>query len=129
MSKRNSYKVHKKDSIEDAIDKNETLTRRLNKLERENKKLKSENKTLQNAWHKTEEYLVAISENKSIKTIFDEIDTKTSLRKVRKKCPNSSCGSKTLNKRIYDGYSVLSCLMCGYRNRVNERGSSDIKED
>lgn len=123
MSKRNGLKANKQDTLEDVIDKNDMLSRRLTKLERENKKLKSENKTLQNAWHKTEEYLVAISENKTIKTIFEEIDTKTNLKKVRKNCPNTDCANKTLNKRIYDGYSVLSCFVCGYRNRVNEKGS------
>ena len=119
--KRRSYKVYKKDSIKEAIGKNDVLLKRLEKLERENKKLKSENKTLQDAWHKTEEYLVAISEGKTIGKIFEEIDTQTNLRKIKKSCPNSKCGGKTLNKRQYEGYHVLSCMRCGYRNRVNER--------
>lgn len=129
MRKRNTYRVHKKDSIEDAIEKNEALIRRLDSLERENKKLKSQNKTLNNAWQKTEEYLVAISDKKDIDEIFEEIDTKTNLRKIRKKCPDSKCGGKTMNKRKYDGYYILSCTKCGYRNKVNEKRSSQIKED
>lgn len=122
MARKNIYKVSKKDSIEKAIEKNEALIAKLNRLEKENKRLRSENRTLQNAWQETEEYLVAISEEKDIDQIFDEIDTKTELRKVRQPCPNPKCSSKTMNKRKFDGYSIVSCKKCGYRNRVDERG-------
>ncbi len=129
MGKSSNYRIHKKDSIEDAIDKNESLIRRLVRLEKELKKIKSQNRTLKDAWQKTEDYLVAISEDKKIEVIFEEIDTKTSLRKVKQECPNSECNSKMMNKRKYDGYDILSCLKCGYRNRVNEGRSSKAKKD
>jgi Zn ribbon nucleic-acid-binding protein len=125
MARRNIYKVSKKDSIETAIEKNLSLIDKIDKLMRENKKLRSENRTLKNAWQKTEEYLVAISEEKDIDEIFNEIDTKTNLRKIRKSCPNSGCSSKTMNKRKFDGYSIVSCVKCGYRNRVDERGTEE----
>jgi hypothetical protein len=124
--KKGIYRVSSKDSIEDAIDKNEKLIAKIGRLEREIKKLRSSNRTIKDIWTKTEEYLLAISEEKSLKEIFSEIDTKTSLRKVKKKCP--SCSNKQMNKRHYDGYYVISCD-CGYRNRVDERGSSKIKTD
>ena len=101
MSKRKSYRVDKEDTLPDAIYKNGLLIDRLKRLEREVKKMRSENRTLQDAWYRTEDYLVAISENKTIKEIFNEIDTKTNLRKVRKKCPNSDCGNNNLNKRMF----------------------------
>lgn len=129
MGKRHTYRIHKKDSIEEAIDKNDALIRRLEKLEKENKKLKSYNRTLKDAWQKTEDYLVAISEDKDIDEIFEEIDSKTELRKMKKSCPNSKCRNRTLNKRKFDGYHIISCLKCGYRNRVNEGRSSQIKKD
>lgn len=123
MAKRNIDKINKSDSNKTIAKKNLNLTDRIIKLERENKKLRSENRTLKNAWQKTEEYLVAISDNKKIETIFNEIDTKTNLRKIKQKCPNSDCSNNTLNRRKFDGYSVVSCVKCGYRNRVDERGS------
>ncbi len=129
MGRSNSYRIHKKDSIEDAIDKNEALIRRLYRIEKELKKVQSQNKTLKDAWQKTEDYLVAISEDKNIEAIFEEIDTKTNLRKVKQKCPNSRCNGKMMNKRKYEGYNILSCLKCGYRNRINEGRSSKAKKD
>ena len=85
MGKKNNY-----NNENNIAYKNKILVNKIKKLEREIKKLKSEKKTLQNMWQKTENYLTAISENKSIKEIFNEIDTKTDLRKIRKKCPNSN---------------------------------------
>lgn len=113
-----------KSKMIDETAKKEVLVDKIKRLEKEIKKLRSHNRTLQDAWHKTEDYLIAVSENKSIKEIFDEIDTKTSLRKIKKKCPNSKCGNNTLNKRNYGEYHIISCSRCGYRNRVNEKGSS-----
>ena len=90
----------------------------IRKLEKESQKLKKENQMLREAWTRTEEYLAAISEDKTIDEIFNEIDTKTTLRKVKKKCPN--CSSSHMHQRQYTGFKIISCSRCEYRNRMND---------
>lgn len=99
----------------------EKLERKIKRLERDKRKLQSENKTLKDAWEKTEAYLLAISSEKKIETIFDEIDHKTSLTKISKECPN--CGNKKMRKTDYNGFTIEICEAkgCGYRNRIHAR--------
>lgn len=99
-------KISKRDSIDDAIEKNDKLYRKVKRLERENKKLKSENKTLEEAWKKTEEYLIEITEG-----------TTKAIKKVRKKCPN--CSGRVMNTIKSKGIEIIMCGKCGYRNRLN----------
>jgi len=97
-----------------------SLRRIIKKLKQENKRLRSENKTLEDAWSKTESYLIAISKNKTIKEIFDELDSKTFIRTIKMKC--GKCDNKTMNKRQFNKYYLVYCGRCGYRNRVNDTG-------
>jgi len=124
-TKKNLYKVSKKDSIEEAIDKNDALLRQLIKVGAEIKKLKSQNNTLKNAWKITEEYLINISKEKSLKDISEEIEN-ARLIKIKKNCPN--CKKKGMIKHQYDGFSTISCEKCNYRNKVNEKGSSEVED-
>ena len=88
------------------------------KLKKEVKRLKSENSTLKNAWNKTESYLIAISKDKTIKEIFDELESKTFTRTIKMKC--KKCDNNTMNKRQFDNYFLVYCSKCGYRNRIND---------
>lgn len=97
------------------------LQKTIVKLRKENKRLRSENKTLVNALQTTESYILAISENKTIKQIFNELDTKTFTRKVKMTC--SKCDNGTMNKRKFDNYSLVYCSRCGFRNRIDDTGN------
>ena len=122
--KKNLYKVCESDSIYKAIDKNDALLRQLSKMDKEIKKLKSHNNTLKSAWKITEEYLVNISKEKSWKDISEEINNATFM-KIKKICPN--CKKKGMNKQQHNGFSTISCEKCNYRNKVNEKRSSDTE--
>lgn len=128
-TRKKSYRVFKKDSIEEAIQKNDVLIKSFHKLEKEIKRLKSENGTLMDAWEITEEYLCAVSEGKTREEIFNEIATKTNLNKIKKKCPAPKCGENIMNKKQFDGFYIISCSRCGYRNKVNEKRSSKIEKN
>ena len=104
MKNINSLKAHEKDSMEDMVEKNEKLIKRVQNLEKENKRIKSENKTLEYAWIKTKEVIL-------------EIESGRPLTKLKRKCSN--CSSKSMNKIQYDGFCVVACGRCGYRNRIN----------
>ena len=111
-------------SIKDKDSKVKKLLLKIDKLEQTIKKLRSENKMLESAWAKTEGYLISISKDKTIKEIFTEIESKTKINKIRKECPNSDCSNKIMNKRQFDGFYLIYCEKCGYRNRIDEEGNS-----
>lgn len=90
----------------------------IRRLERENKRLKSENKTLQDALNASEEYLIAISSEKTLQYIFEEIDKKTEV-KTKQQCPK--CNSEHMKRINLGNIQIVSCS-CGYRNRTNESG-------
>ena len=102
------------------IDDIDNLRQTIRKLRQENRRLRSENKTLGDAWSKTESYLIAISKDKTIKEIFDELDAKTFTRTIKMKC--GKCDNKTMNKRQFNNYFLVYCSRCGYRNRINDTG-------
>lgn len=92
---------------------------KIRRLEKENRRLRSENKTLKNAWEATETYLIAISRDKTINDIFQEIEEKTD-RKVKEKCPK--CGCEEMTRINLGNIKIICCSGCDYRNRVNEKG-------
>lgn len=107
-----------KSNKDDAIVKK--LETKIRKLEMEKRRLQSENKTLKDALQLNEEYLAALAEDQTFEEIKEQIESKTSLTKIEKACPN--CGNRKLQKRQYDGFCIESCSQkdCGYRNRANE---------
>ena len=117
----------RKSTIEDLIDLNDNLLKKIAKLEKKIKKLKSENNTLLDAWKKTEEYLTIISKDKGIREIFDEIEKKTKTKMAGEVCPN--CMSINTGKEEENGYQILFCTKCDYRNRIDDKRSEQIKED
>lgn len=90
------------------------------RMEIDIKKLKAKIKALTSALESTDSYLTAISKDKTVHEIFQEVLDNTEIN-VDKKCPK--CGSQGM-KRVDLGYvKVVSCT-CGYRNRINEPGTS-----
>lgn len=112
--KRNNKKTNN-GQVEKLIKQNNTLTKKIKRLERENKTLKSQNKTLEDAWEKTEEYLKIVTGDQDLDEIFSGIKEKTDLTKSTMTCPN--CNNQHLNTRQNDGYQVITCSKCGYKNR------------
>lgn len=106
----------KKRGIESAEERVSKLENKIKRLEREKKKLLSENKTLQSALEKTEEYVMAISRDKSVEHILHEIESMN----IDKECPN--CGNRKMSQVNYGEFYIESCdhKGCGYRNRIHE---------
>ena len=96
--------------------KDEDYERIISRMERDIGKLKAKNKSLKNALDETEEYLLAISKDKTLIDIFKEVQDNTAIN-VHEKCPK--CGSMGMKKRNLGNIKIISCK-CGYRNRINE---------
>lgn len=109
-----------KKGMEELDERIQKLESKIKRLEREKKKLQSENKTLKDAWKKTEEHIHALTKDKSIDEVFQDIEEKTELTKITKECPN--CGKRKMRKIQHSGFYIESCenKNCGYRNRINE---------
>lgn len=116
--KRNIYKVSKKDSIEEAIEKNEKLINRVRNLEKENRRLKSENKTLQKAWYDTEVKLNKEVKDVSLEDVFESIENGIPLKKLRRAC--KECGCKKVRKLDYTDFEIVICGSCGYRAKIDK---------
>jgi hypothetical protein len=100
--------------------KNNDYEKIISRMERDIAKLKSKNKSLMDALQTTEVYLTAISKDKTVQEIFQEVLDNTEVN-VDIKCPK--CGSQGM-KRINLGHVKIISCSCGYRNRVNEPGPS-----
>lgn len=113
MSKKRivTKKVHTEELNEKAI----------RKLEQKIRRLESEKRSLEIALRKNEEYLIAISTNKTLESIFQEIKDKTDV-KIKQDCPK--CGSQHMKKINLGTVKVVACIHCDYRNRINESGIS-----
>lgn len=112
--------ANKRKTSSDTDERVTKLEIRVKKLEKERKKLISDNRTLQNALEKTEEYIMAISKDKNVSHIIDEIESS----KLNKECPN--CGNKKMHKTNYGEFYIETCEYknCGYRNRIHEARSN-----
>lgn len=92
----------------------------IRKLEKEIKRLRSENSSLQDALRTTDEYLMAISQDKTIENVFQEIQEKTNV-KAKESCPN--CKSSNMRKISLGVVRIIACSNCSYRNRINDSQS------
>ena len=121
MKNSRSLKIHKKDSIEIALEKNTTLLDIIRKLEKTNKKLKSQYKTMETVWHKTEKKYKDIVSSNSLEEIIDYIDNKKPLKKecLSRICKN--CDSKSLREIQFNGFCIVICDNCSHRNRVDDK--------
>ena len=108
MSNRDSLKVHSKDSNSIAMGKNKKLLEIIRKLEKENKRLKSQYKTMETAWGETEEkYKEAVME------------IPMTSKDVKIKC--NKCKSLKFKKIQFDGFHVVRCENCNYRNKIDDK--------
>jgi len=120
-SDKNSLRIHPKDSNSIAREKNEKLLEIVRRLERENSKLKSQYKTMETAWGKTEEKYKEAVKDIPLKEIMDSVKNNNPLKsKIKNKDECDKCGSKKLKKIIFDGFYVVKCDQCNYRNRVDD---------
>jgi len=113
-------KKNGKDSIDIISEELDILRKKVKRLEKENRMLRSQKKTLEGAWEKTEDYLISVSNGKTIEQIFKEIGTETKLERIKEICPN--CTRRVMNKQQFEGFYMAYCK-CGYRNRVYEEGT------
>ena len=113
-----SLRVKRTDTIEEAMDKNNKLIRKVKSLEKENKKLRTKNHTLNRAWDETESFLEDVTEGKSLKEIIENVN-EGKLKRVRKECPK--CGGRKVKKIQFSGFHVVVCEDCKYREKVNEK--------
>ena len=121
-SGKSSLNVHPKDTNSVARDKNEKLLAIVRKLEKENRKLKSQYKTMETTWGKTEERYKEAVKDIPLREIMENIETGNLLKgKSKDKC--SQCESKKLKKIPFDGFCVVKCDQCGYRNRIDDNPS------
>lgn len=88
----------------------------ISRMERDIEKLKAKNKSLMAALETTESYLEAISKDKTVHEIFQEVLDNTKVN-VSEKCPK--CHTAGMKKINLGFVKIISCS-CGYRNRVNE---------
>lgn len=93
--------------------------KQIRKLERENRRLKSENRTLHEALSITDDYLVAITKDKTIETVMQEVKENADVT-IQEKCPN--CGTHEMKKINLGTIKIVACTSCSYRNRLNEPG-------
>jgi len=109
----------KRISVNRPKNKDDHYEKIIQRMERDIEKLKAKNKMLTEAAETTETYLLAITKDKTIQEIFQEVldNTKTN---IEGRCPK--CGSEGMKKINLGHIKVISCS-CGYRNRVNEQGS------
>ena len=119
---RNSLKAHKKDSLEDLVEKNEKLQNTIKRLEKEVRKLRSENKTLSVAWGKTEKKYKQAVKDIPLQEIFEHLESDVPTRKLRRSCP--SCGEKTMKKISFEHFHILICGNCDHRAKVDEKDAS-----
>ena len=112
-----SLRVHSKDTNATAKEKNEKLIEIIGKLEKENKELKSRHKTMEVAWANTEEKYKEAVNNIPLREIIDSVKTGVSLKK-RDQC--NKCGAKKIKRIPFDGFCVVKCELCSYRNRVDD---------
>jgi DNA-directed RNA polymerase subunit RPC12/RpoP len=114
-----NLKVKKMDTIEDATDKNDKLINMVKKLQKQVSELKTQNTTLQKVFNKTEIFLKEVTEGISLNEILQHVKDGSPLRKVSDLCPH--CNSKTLKKMVFQGFHVILCNQCGYREKINEK--------
>jgi len=120
-SDKNSLRVHPKDSNSIAREKNEKLLEIVRRLEKENNKLKSQYKTMETAWGKTEEKYKEAVKDIPLKEIMDSVKNGNPLQvNSKNKDGCGKCGSKKLKKIVFDGFYVVKCDQCSYRNRVDD---------
>jgi len=113
--KRDSLKVHEKDSTEQAMDKNSKLLNKIKRLEKELKKLRSEKKTLEVAWRETYNKYSEITKDISLRDILEHIESGSSLVSARGEC--ASCKEKVLKKIDFSSFCILICANCGHREK------------
>ena len=116
---KDSLRIHRKDSIEQAIDKNDKLFNMIDRLEKTVKKLKSECKTLKRAWENTEKKHEEIVKGITLQEILDHIQSGTPLSTTKESC--KMCGEKTLNSIKCSDFYIVICGNCGHREKINER--------
>ena len=119
---KDSLRVHPKDSNSIAREKNEKLLEIIRRLEKNNRKIKSQYKTMEDAWHKTEEKYKEAVKDIPLQEIVEHVQSGKQLtlknRSSKRQC--SKCKSGELKKTQFDGFHVVVCGKCGYRNRVDD---------
>lgn len=115
-----NLKIKKHDSIEDAKDKNDKLITIVNKLDKKVKELSSKNTQLQRVFNKTEVFLKEITDSVSLMEILEHVREGRPLRRLSRSCPD--CGDDKLKKLNFNGFYIVLCSKCTYRERVDVDG-------
>ena len=115
----NIFTISVDDTIEEVIEKNEKLISMVTNLEKINNKLKSENRTLTNAWKKTEDKWHKEIKDVPLEAVFESIESGKPIKNLKRECKR--CSSRKMKKIQFEGFHIIICSHCGYRNRIDEK--------
>ena len=121
-----NLRIKKHDTLEDARDKNDRLINMVKKLERKVRSLDTQATTLQKAFDKTEVFLREVTDSVSLLEILEHVRDGRPLRRLSRSCPE--CGDKRLKKLQFDGFYVVLCSSCDYRDKISTY-EREIKEE
>ena len=113
--------MSKKRVVKQKTHKDDDYEKQIRKLEKENRRLKSEVKTLQEALNITDDYLVAITKDKTLGEVMQDVKENQDVT-IEEKCPN--CGNHDMKKINLGTTKIVACTRCPYRNRVHEQGTA-----
>lgn len=90
--------------------------KQIRSLESEVRRLKNELKTAQEALTRTDDYLIAITKDKTVEQVMKNVKEHTDAT-VHEKCPK--CGTDEMKIINLGAMKLLCCTRCDYRNRIN----------
>lgn len=90
--------------------------KKIKSLEGEIRRLKNELKTAYDALARTDDFLVKMTNSKTVEEVIKDVRDRTDIV-VQDNCPN--CGKDEMKKVNLGTFTIIVCTSCSYRNRVN----------